>query len=353
MKAQYDGSKKVNLVAGWHVPLAVLLVFMIGLLSLINIMTGVSDINPGQVIRILLHNFGPDMFADYLTVDWRKSQAVIVTELRAPRMILAMLAGTGLAVSGAALQAATRNPLTDPFLLGVSSGASMGAVLVISHTGMLIGVYTIPVFSFIGALTSFFLLIFLLRRPQNQRPDRLVLSGVAISFLLMAATNVLIFLGDQRAAHSVVFWMLGGLGRATWELLLLPGIFVCIGVLALFWNARNLNAMMMGRETAAALGISVRRMQITILLLATLVTSVIVSLTGTIGFVGLVIPHIMRTFVGGDNRVLLFFSALAGATFMLCVDILARQLLAPQELPIGVITGAIGGSYFCYLLARR
>ncbi|PID44968.1 MAG: hypothetical protein CSB47_10630 [Proteobacteria bacterium] len=173
------------------------------------------------------------------------------------------------------------------------------------------------------------------------------------TFLLMAATNALIFLGDQRAAQSVVFWMFGGLGRATWELLLLPSIFVCLGVLALFWNARSLNALMMGQETAAALGISVRRTQVVILLLATLVTSLIVSLTGTIGFVGLVIPHIMRTIVGGDNRVLLFFSALAGAAFMLCVDIIARQLLAPQELPIGIITGALGGSYFCYLLARR
>jgi len=345
--------QKDSLAAKQHLPLAASLIFIIGLLGLSSIMIGVSDIDPGQVMRILLRSFGPDAFADDIIVDWRNSQAVIVTELRAPRMVLAMLAGAGLAVSGAALQAATRNPLTDPFLLGVSSGASMGAVLVISHTGMLIGIYTIPVFSFIGALISFFLLLFLLKRPQNQRPDRLVLSGVAISFLLMAATNALIFLGDQRAAQSVVFWMLGGLGRATWELLLLPSIFVCMGILALFWNACNLNAMMMGQETAAALGISVRRTQITILLLATLVTSLIVSLTGTIGFVGLVIPHIMRTFVGGDNRVLLVFSALAGAVFMLCVDILARQLLAPQELPIGIITGAVGGSYFCYLLARR
>ena len=353
MNAQYDDSKQVSLAPKRHLPLTILLILSIGLLGLSSIMIGVSDINAGQVLRILLHSFGPDGIADEIRVDWRNSQAVIVTELRAPRMVLAMLAGAGLAVSGAALQAATRNPLTDPFLLGVSSGASMGAVLVISHTGMLIGIYTIPIFSFIGALVSFFLLLLLLNRPQNQRPDRLVLSGVAISFLLMAATNALIFLGDQRAAQSVVFWMLGGLGRATWELLLLPSIFIGIGILALLWNARNLNAMMMGQETASALGISVRRTQITILLFATLVTSLIVSLTGTIGFVGLVIPHIMRTFVGGDNRVLLFFSALAGTAFMLCVDIFARQLLAPQELPIGIITGAVGGSYFCYLLARR
>lgn len=336
-----------------HYLMAMLLVVLIGALCLISIMSGVSQIDAIKVLKILLHSFASQEIAEQIIVDWKRSQAIIVTELRAPRIVLAILAGAGLAVSGAVLQAATRNPLTDPFLLGVSSGASMGAVLVISHTGMLLGIYTIPLFSFGGALISFLLLLFLLKRPQNQRPDRLVLSGVAISFLLMAATNALIFLGDQRAAQSVVFWMLGGLGRATWELLLVPTCFISLGIILMFWQARNLNAMMMGQETASTLGVPVKQTRIITLLLATLVTSLIVSLSGTIGFVGLVVPHIVRSFVGGDNRVLLPLSALAGAAFMLGVDILARQLLAPQELPVGIITAALGGGYFCYLLARR
>ncbi|MBN3561449.1 iron ABC transporter permease [Amphritea spongicola] len=316
-------------------------------------MIGVSQIQPDQALGILLHGFSPDGLGRFIEPDWRNSQAVIINELRAPRVILAMLAGAGLAVAGAALQAATRNPLTDPFLLGVSSGASLGAVLVISHVGLVIGAYTMPVFSFAGGLLSFLLLLILMKRPENQRPDRLVLAGVAISFLLMAGTNGLIFLGDQRAAQSVVFWMLGGLGRARWDLLPIPTLIIVLGVMLLIWQARNLNALMMGQESAAALGISVNRVRITVLLLATLVTSLIVSLTGTIGFVGLVVPHIMRTFIGGDNRILLPVCALAGAAFMLGMDIVARMLLAPQELPIGIITGAVGGSYFCYLLARR
>ncbi|MGK0501200.1 MAG: iron complex transport system permease protein [Oceanicoccus sp.] len=316
-------------------------------------MIGVSQITPYQVFGILWHGVSPDSLSSWIDTTWRQSQAVIILELRAPRVILAMLAGAGLAVSGAALQAATRNPLADPFLLGVSSGASMGAVLVISHLGLVIGAYTMPVFSFAGGLLSFLLLLLLIRRPQNQRPDRLVLAGVAISFLLMAGTNGLIFLGDQRAAQSVMFWMLGGLGRARWDLLPIPTVFVLFGVILLIWQARNLNALMMGQESAAALGISVNRARIIILLLATLVTSLIVSLTGTIGFVGLVVPHIMRSFVGSDNRVLLPLCAMAGAVFILGVDIMARMLLAPQELPIGIITGAVGGCYFCYLLARR
>ena len=329
------------------------LLLIILALSLAGVMIGVSQIQPDQALGILLHGLSPDGLGAFIEPDWRNSQAVIINELRAPRVILAMLAGAGLAVAGAALQAATRNPLTDPFLLGVSSGASLGAVLVISHVGLVIGAYSMPVFSFAGGLLSFLLLLILMKRPENQRPDRLVLAGVAISFLLMAGTNGLIFLGDQRAAQSVVFWMLGGLGRARWDLLPIPALTIVLGVILLIWQARNLNALMMGQESAAALGVSVNRVRVVVLLLATLVTSLIVSLTGTIGFVGLVVPHIMRTFIGGDNRILLPLCALAGAAFMLGMDIVARVLLAPQELPIGIITGAVGGSYFCYLLARR
>ncbi|MFT2112054.1 FecCD family ABC transporter permease [Marinomonas sp. 2405UD68-3] len=337
---------KPHIIAGF-------LLFFIALFALTGIMIGVSEISSPQVLGILLQSISPDWSQSWANTSWRSSHEVIVIELRAPRVILAMLAGAGLAVCGTALQAVTRNPLTDPFLLGVSSGASMGAVLVISHVGLLIGAYTMPVFSFAGGLFSFLLLLLLMRRPENQRPDRLILVGVAISFLLMAVTNGLIFLGDQRAAQSIVFWMLGGLGRARWDLLPIPTVTIIIGIIMLVWQARNLNALMMGQESAAAMGISVNRARIIILLLATLVTSMIVSLTGTIGFVGLVVPHIMRSFVGGDNRILLPLSALAGSAFILGIDIIARLLLAPQELPIGILTGAVGGGYFCYLITRR
>lgn len=281
-RSEQASSALLSPVALWCYGLSIVLL----VLGLLSIATGVSQISSGQVLRILAHTWGPDSLAQLISVDWRNSQATIITELRTPRLLLAILAGAGLAVTGAALQAATRNPLTDPFLLGVSSGASMGAVLVISHTGMILGLYTIPLFSFAGALISFVLLLVLLRRPQNQRPDRLVLAGVAISFLLMAATNALIFMGDQRAAQSVVFWMLGGLGRGTWELLLIPTLVISLGIALLFAQARNLNALMMGQESATALGVDVARIRIVVLLLATLVTSLIVSLTGTIGFIG-------------------------------------------------------------------
>ncbi len=329
--------------------IALLLLVAIVLLALAGISVGVSQISPLHVLKIVVHALNPE----WVVQEWRNSQAVIILELRAPRTVLAMLTGAGLAVCGGALQAATRNPLTDPFLLGVSSGASLGAVFVISHLGLALGAYTLPLFSFFGGLLSFILLLLLLRNPANQRPDRLVLAGVAISFILMAATNWLIYWGDQRAAQSIVFWMLGGLGRARWDLLPIPSVLIIGGIILLICHARNLNALMMGQESAAALGIPVNRVRIEILLLATLVSSLIVSLTGTIGFVGLVVPHIVRSIVGGDNRLLLPLSALFGAAFVLLIDIIARVMLAPQELPIGIITGAVGGSYFCYLLAKR
>lgn len=336
-------------LSSFYIRAVLLLLVAIAGLALLGISVGVSQIGLTDVMKILLHAINPE----WIEQDWRNSQAVIITELRAPRTVLAMLTGAGLAVCGGALQAATRNPLTDPFLLGVSSGASLGAVFVISHLGLVIGAYTLPLFSFFGGLLSFLLLLLLLKNPANQRPDRLVLAGVAISFILMAATNWLIFWGDQRAAQSIVFWMLGGLGRARWDLLLIPSILIISGIVLLICHARNLNALMMGQESASALGVAVNRVRVEVLLLATLISSLIVSLTGTIGFVGLVVPHIVRSFVGGDNRLLLPLCALFGAAFVMLIDIIARVLLAPQELPIGIITGAIGGSYFCYLLAKR
>jgi len=326
-----------------------LLLLLIAAGSLLGVVVGVSNLSPMTALNIIGDNYlGLD-----IATSWQQAQQVIVTQLRLPRVLLAILAGAGLAVCGAALQAATRNPLTDPFLLGVSSGASLGAVFVITKLGLVLGALTLPLLSFAGGLLSFAMLLLIMHQPQNQTPERMVLGGVAVSFFLMAGTNTLIFMGDQRAAQSVVFWMLGGLGRARWDLLAIPSAVILIGISLLCMQARSLNALLLGQESAISMGIDVQRKRRTILLLATLVTSVIVSLTGTIGFVGLVVPHLVRAMVGADNRWVLPISALAGAAFLLAMDLVSRVLLAPQELPIGILTGAVGGCYFCYLLLKR
>ena len=334
--------------AGVLVIFFIIAVLLVSALVL-GVVSGVTDISIVTVWKVALSKVIPDA----VEVDWTGAHERIIWELRLPRVLLAALTGAGLALSGAALQATTRNPLADPFLLGVSAGAALGAVAVISHIGAFAGIYSLPIAAFIGGALSLSLLIGVLGREGAARSDRVILAGVAISFFLMAGTNLLIFLGDQRASHSVVFWMLGGLGRARWDHIWIPAGTVLLGAIWLIWKARALNALMMGEESAYSLGVHTARLRLTVLVLTALMTSVLVSLTGIIGFVGLVVPHILRFWVGGDNRRLLPLCAIGGALFLVIVDIAARTIIAPQEAPIGIITGGVGGAYFCWLIAKR
>ncbi len=276
----------------------------------------------------------------------------IVWQIRLPRAILATAVGAGLALVGAALQAVTRNPLADPYLFGASSGAAFGAVAVIVHVGAVLGAATLPLAAFTGALAAMLLVVGVAGRRARVTSERLILSGVAVSFLFFAATNFLIFWGDQRAAHSVLFWTLGGLGGARWERLGIPVAVVVGGWAVLQVKARHLNALSAGDETAVGLGVSVDQTRLAVFILAALVTGVLVAVSGAIGFVGLMIPHVVRMAVGGDNRRVLPLSALIGAVFLVWVDTASRILLAPQELPVGMLTAAIGGVFFMWLIRR-
>jgi iron complex transport system permease protein len=183
--------------------------------------------------------------------------------------------------------------------------------------------------------------------------DRLVLAGVAVSFVIMAGANILIFLGDPRATHTVIFWMLGGLGLAQWNHLIWPLAVLIPCGLWLWAQAGRLNAMSLGDETAASLGIEVGRFRLTVFVAAALITGVMVAFSGLIGFVGLMMPHLVRLVVGGDNARVLPASALAGAVFLIWADALARVAVAPEDMPIGVVTGLVGGVFFIWMMARR
>lgn len=285
--------------------------------------------------------------------DWSRGQEHIVWLIRAPRVLLGALVGAGLALVGGALQAATRNPLADPHLLGVSSGAALGAVLVLLYLGEFIGVLSLPLAAFVGALGSTLLVLAIASRHGRLESDRLLLAGVAVSFLCMALVNLLLFLGDHHAASSVVFWMLGGLGAARWELLWPPALCLALGLLVLLAQARGLNALMAGEQTAVSLGFSARRVRLRVFVCASLLTGVLVALSGAIGFVGLMLPHLARRLVGAEHRRLLPVAALLGALFLVWVDVAARTLVAPEDLPIGIATAAIGGLFFIGLLRRR
>ncbi|ATX67263.1 FecCD family ABC transporter permease [Roseinatronobacter bogoriensis] len=310
---------------------------------------GAVPIPMGTVWGVIVEKLAPGL----VTPEWSAGRAAIVWEIRLPRALLAALVGAGLALVGAVLQSVTRNPLADPHLLGISSGAAFGAILALLHTGMFLGLATVPLLAFIGALGSTLLVLSVASFAQATSADRLVLTGVAVSFIVMALANVLIFLGDPRAAHTVVFWMLGGLGLAQWGHLVWPALILAGAALWFRAVAGALNAMTIGDETASTLGIPVARFRLVCFVVAALVTGVMVAFSGVIGFVGLMIPHIVRLVVGGDNARVLPAAMLAGAIFLVWADIVARTLMRPEDMPIGIVTGLVGGVFFIWLLRRR
>lgn len=284
---------------------------------------------------------------------WTAGQEHIVWLIRVPRMLLGALVGGGLAMIGAVLQAVTRNPLADPHLLGVTSGATLGAVLVVLHVGELIGVLTLLLAAFVGALCSMLLVLAIASRHGRLDSDRLLLCGVAVAFVMMALANLLLFMGDHRASSAVMFWMLGGLGLARWELLAVPAASVLLGLGLLLGMARALNALMAGEQTAVTLGLNARSVRLLAFLICSLLTGVLVAISGSIGFVGLMVPHIARRLVGAEHRRLLPVSLLLGSLFLIWVDVAARTLIAPEDLPIGIATAAIGGLFFIGMMRRR
>ncbi len=314
----------------------------------IAVSVGAVSIPLTQTWAIIANNLN---LAD-IEPSWSRGKAAIVWQVRLPRALLAAMVGAGLALAGAVLQAVTRNPLADPHLLGISSGAAFGAVLALLHTGLFLGALTVPLFAFIGALLAASVVLLLLSRINDGSANRLILTGVAVSFIAMGMTNGLIFLGDPKASHTAVFWMLGGLGLATWEMLTWPlAILFCAGIW-LFSISHSLNAIMMGDETALTLGISPRKIRLCVFIVSSLITGVMVAFAGIIGFVGLIIPHISRLLIGGNNVTVLPASVLIGAIFLVWADILARTMIQPEDLPIGIITGLVGGVIFLWLLRR-
>lgn len=286
-------------------------------------------------------------------VTWSRGRENIIWEIRFPRALLAALVGAGLGMVGTALQAITRNPLADPHLLGISSGAAFGAILALLHTGLFLGLATVPLFAFAGALAATAIVVLVTRVTDATSVGRLVLAGVAVSFVIMALANLLIFLGDPKATHTVVFWMLGGLGLAQWSHLLYPLVALLLCGAYLQFHAGELNAMTIGDETATTLGIQVTRFRLGVFVCTALLTGVLVAFSGTIGFVGLMVPHIVRFLVGGDNARVLPLAALSGAIFLVWADVFSRLILAPEDMPIGILTGFVGGLFFIFLLGRR
>ncbi|EAA2983829.1 iron ABC transporter permease [Salmonella enterica subsp. diarizonae] len=277
----------------------------------------------------------------------------VILELRLPRVLAGILTGAGLALSGALLQTATRNDLADPFLFGLSSGASAGAVWVITRVGDKLGDWTLPVAAFSGGIISAVTVTALFIYHSHRGTSTLVITGLAVSFLFSALTSYLIFTGDQRAAASILFWSLGGLGLARWDNLplLIAGIVLIAAFIAVRW--KDFDALLTGEQTAYTLGINVTRLRCEIFVCCALTTSSLVALTGVIGFVGLMVPHVARVAGGALHLRMLPLVALLGAITLTGGDILSRTLTPPQELPLGIITGGMGGAFILLMLLRK
>lgn len=284
---------------------------------------------------------------------WSAGQEQIVWELRLPRVLMAAAVGATLTTVGVAIQALVRNALADPFILGVSSGASVGAAIVLLFgTFGSFGIFALAVGGFLGALVAVVAVFLVAQEGGRLSPVRLVLAGVSMAFVFEAATSFLVFRADPRAAQTVLFWLLGSFGRSSWRLLLLPTAVLVAGFAYLFARARSLNALALGHDTALTLGVDVARFRRSLFLVASLMVGVVVAASGAIGFVGLVLPHVVRLLVGSDHRRVLPVGALLGGAFMIWGDLLARTLVAPQEMPIGVITAFIGAPVFLVLIRR-
>lgn len=276
----------------------------------------------------------------------------IVIDLRLPRVLLAALTGAGLAIVGLLLQTTTRNELADPFLFGLSSGASVGAVLVITRFGDVLGPLTLPGSAFVGGILSALAVMILFRVNQLRRAEQLIICGLAVSFLFSALTSYLVFSGDQRAAGSLLFWSLGGLGLARWDNLFIPLLSLALlsGFTLRRWRA--LDALLAGEQTACSLGVEVERLRSETFLCCALATALLVSITGVIGFVGLMVLYLARRAVGVRHRMAVPMCGLLGAILLTGGDILSRSLIANQELPIGIITAGLGGAFIVGLLMR-
>ena len=278
----------------------------------------------------------------------------VVWSLRAPRGLLALIVGAGLALAGVVMQTLVRNPLADPYLLGVSSGASVGATSVIT-IGVFtsFGLYSISVGALFGALAATAIVYLITLAQGGLTPLRLILTGVVASSAFSALASFLVFKAqDARAAQGVMFWMLGSVVGAQWDRLLLPALVVLAAFLILMFMSNPLDAMAAGPDTAAALGVNVERLRQILFFIQALLVGAMVAVAGGIGFVGLVIPHLARIMVGSLHRRLLPIAMVLGAVFMVWVDVIARIAAPPQEIPLGVVTGVLGAPLFLLLMGR-
>jgi len=320
--------------------------------TIVCISLGAARLPLSEVWRILWHQL--PIVGDMVKVDWAVSSERIITMVRLPRVVLAILVGASLSLAGAGFQGVLRNPLADPYTLGVGSGAAVGAAFIILfgfHTALL-GKWTIPMVAFATGLISLFVVIRLANIHGKFRLETIILSGVVVSAFLSSLVSFMVSMSN-KVVNEIVFWLMGSLALRGWPFTVVLIPYLAVGMVVLFAYSRTLNIFALGERQAAHLGVKVERTRMIVLIVSTLMTAAAVSMVGTIGFVGLVVPHLVRLMVGPDYRLLLPLTALFGGVYVLWADTIARVILSPKEIPLGVVTAFLGAPFFAYLLRRN
>ncbi len=331
-----------------------LLLLALAIAAAVSLATGASDASALSVFK----DWAMQLTGGESQLSAR--DALIIYDIRMPRMVMGLLIGSSLAVCGATMQGLFRNPLADPGIVGVSAGAGLGAVTMIvlsssilAPLAALLGVYALPLAAFGGGLISTLLLYRVSTRNGSTSVATMLLAGIALGALAGAATGVLVFKADDQQLRDLTFWGMGSLAGATWLKVLAAGPIIVSALLISPLLANGLNAMTLGEATARHLGIPVQRFKALAIVVVAAATGASVAVSGGIGFVGIVVPHLLRLWIGPDHRYLLPASALLGAGLLLCADAVARTIVAPAELPIGIITAIVGAPFFLWILLSR
>lgn len=319
------------------------------IIVLISLQVGTISVPIGGVVESIGASMGIHLFPTAVLTD---EQTAVLWYIRLPRVLTGILVGGALGMAGAVMQGVFANPLADPGVMGVSAGASLGAVLAISMGLTSVGMFYMPLFAFIGAFTAVSITILLTINKGKLQPITLLLAGVGVNTLFGAFTSGILTLINEYRLREFLFWMIGGLEYRKWEHVALAIGPILLGMIIVCLLARHLNILVLGDTEARALGMPIMLYRFLFLFTASLITATAVSVSGAIGFVGLVVPHILRLLVGPDHRLLLPMSALGGAIFLLLCDTLGRFVMEPNEIRVGIMTAIIGAPYFLFLLHR-
>ncbi|MFO7820284.1 MAG: iron chelate uptake ABC transporter family permease subunit [Halanaerobacter sp.] len=335
----------------WNLILLGLLLFLI-VVIIIAVSLGAVDISLSNVIKTLLSKV--PFLQELVNASDLGVKETIIYEIRLPRVLLAGLVGLALATSGTVFQALLKNPMADPYVIGISSGASLGATLglVLDLEFKFLALNTIPLFAFLGAVITVFVVYKLAKVGDKISVSTLLLAGVAVGAFLSALVSLLMVFNND-SMQQIVYWMMGSLSSKGWQQVQMIWLYIIGGYVITHLFAKDLNVLLLGAETAQSLGLEVESIKKILLVTASLLAGAAVAGSGIIGFVGLIIPHLVRLLVGPDHRILIPSSALVGAIFLIGTDIFARTVIAPTEIPVGIITSLFGGPFFLYLLNKK